>query len=244
MKNQKPDAERVWKQFEDVVAPRLGFSLIERAIYLHLLRHSRLEGKERFHFSLNWLARGIRISREPVRAGLRRLVQRGALRLLNRSTHGHMVEVRLPDEIRIAWDPRLQPDRRKADGAAIKLENINFFENPERREAIYNRERGLCFYCLRRLEHDSRQLDHVVPLADGGDHSYRNLVSCCADCNFTKSGKGAADFLRGLYRDGRLTADEFRERLRMLKALARGELRVDIGITAEPTVEVNDGRSE
>jgi hypothetical protein len=47
MKNNKLNAEQVWKDFEDLLAPKLNFSVIDRAVYSHLLRHSRLEGKLR-----------------------------------------------------------------------------------------------------------------------------------------------------------------------------------------------------
>jgi len=55
MKNKKPNAEVVWTQLEDLLVPRL--SVIDRAIYSHLLRHSRLEGKLclRFRFD-GWRA--------------------------------------------------------------------------------------------------------------------------------------------------------------------------------------------
>jgi len=44
MKNKKPNAELVWKQLEDLLAPRLRLSVIDRTVYSHLLRHSRREG--------------------------------------------------------------------------------------------------------------------------------------------------------------------------------------------------------
>src|SRR5713226_1689539 len=52
MKAKKPNAELVWKQLEDLLAPRLRLSVIERTVYAHLLRHSRLEGKLRLQFSI------------------------------------------------------------------------------------------------------------------------------------------------------------------------------------------------
>src|SRR5260370_7363913 len=100
MKNKKPNAELVWKQLEDQLAPRLRLSVIERTFCSHLLRHSRLEGKLRFRFSIRWLARNIRLSTGPVREAVRRLVAQGAMRLVQRSKAGHVVEVRLPEEIR------------------------------------------------------------------------------------------------------------------------------------------------
>jgi 5-methylcytosine-specific restriction endonuclease McrA len=56
-------------------------------------------------------------------------------------------------------------------------------------------------------------------------NSYRNLVSCCVECNSRKSDRAARDFLRTLYRQGRLTPAEFDARLRALKDLAAGKLR-------------------
>src|SRR5215467_14880639 len=52
------DGVEVWKQCEDLVVPRLKLSVHERAVYYHLLRHSRLEGKARLRFSIGWLRRG------------------------------------------------------------------------------------------------------------------------------------------------------------------------------------------
>src|SRR5258708_4988488 len=99
MKIKKPNAELVWKQLEDQLAPRLRLSVIERTVYAHLLRHSRLEGKLRLQFSLMGVGRNIRLSAGPVRKAVRRLVAQDVLRMIQRSKTGHVVEVRLPDEI-------------------------------------------------------------------------------------------------------------------------------------------------
>src|SRR5260370_39416922 len=95
MKNKKPNAELVWKQLEDLLAPRLRLSVIDRTVYSHLLRHSRLEGKLRLRFSLMWLGRNIRLSTGPVREAVRRLVGPGAFRFVQRRTARAEVEVRL-----------------------------------------------------------------------------------------------------------------------------------------------------
>jgi hypothetical protein len=100
MKNKKPNAELVWKQLEDLLAPRLRLSVIDRTVYSHLLRHSRREGKLRLRFSILGLGRNIRLSTGSVREAVRRLVAHGALRMVQRSKAGHVVEVRLPGEIR------------------------------------------------------------------------------------------------------------------------------------------------
>jgi HNH endonuclease len=231
IENQKLDAARIWKQFEDVMVPRLALSVVERAVYSHLLRHSHLEGRRKLRFSIAWLSRGARVSITPTRQAVRRLLEHGVLRLIRRSNAGHTVEVRLPEEIRAAADAGVAAPGGEA--ADTRMEGIDFMENKAAREAIHLRDQGFCFYCLRRLEEEVKTLDHVVPQVQGGGNSYRNLVSCCADCNCYKAGIPAGDFLRRLYREGRLTAVEFRERLRALDALAAGKLR--------PSLERLDG---
>ncbi len=225
MKISKINAILIWKQLEDVLVPRLGLNVVERAVYSHLLRHSRLEDRLRLRFSILWLARGTRLSPDPVRQAVRRLVTKGALRLVERTRAGHVVEVRLPGEIRA-----IRPDRIAARGTerlqrAANLEETDFLKDKTLREAIHTRERSVCFYCLRRLTARVRCLDHVVPAVRRGSNSYRNLVSSCAECNSQKGETAAEGFLRLLYRDGRLTATELTGRLRALEALAAGKLR-------------------
>jgi 5-methylcytosine-specific restriction endonuclease McrA len=228
MKIKKPNAELVWKQVEDLLVPRLCLSVTDRTVYSHLLRHTRLEGKLRLRFSIVWLARNIRLSPGPVREGVRRLVSLGALRLIKRNKAGHVVEVRLPGEIR---GMRLNRIERRAAAkklrspAAVNIEEMDFLHNNPLRKSIHARERGQCFYCLRRTSSTVHSLDHVVPRSRSGPNSYRNLVSTCMECNVAKGEKSADDFLRSLYRERRLTAAELAGRLRSLDALASGKLR-------------------
>src|SRR5882672_2618902 len=100
MKRKKLNVKQLWIQFEDFLLPRLRLSITDRAVYAHLVRHSRLEGQLQLRFSMPWLARGIGISAGPVRESVRRLVVLGALRLIRRSKAGHVIRVLLPDEIR------------------------------------------------------------------------------------------------------------------------------------------------
>jgi HNH endonuclease len=229
----KPNAERLWKQCEDLLVPRLRLSVTDRAVYSHLLRHSRLEGKLRLRFSIPWLARGAGLTHNPVRWAVRRLIARGILRLIERSKVGHTVEVRLPDEIGAA-----SPARRGGPALPARLPRkplladppldpaaLDFFKHRALRKAIHARERGRCFYCRRRLTPEMRCLDHVVPHVEREDNSYRNLVSCCVECNSLKRSRPAPDFLRWLHRERRLTSAELASRLRALDALIAGKLR-------------------
>jgi 5-methylcytosine-specific restriction endonuclease McrA len=227
MKTNKPNAAQIWKQFEDILVPRLGLSIIDRAVYSHLLRHTRLEGRTRLRFSIAWLARAARLSTNPVRNAVRRLADQGVLRLVARTKSGHVVEVRLPTEIPAARAPASLP-------RAASLEDTDFMKTRALRMAIHARDRGLCFYCLRRLTAGLLTLDHVIPRVQLGRNSYRNLVSCCLDCNSLKGDRFAEDFLRWLYRQRRLTPAELTDRLRALDALAAGKLRPAIAPIANP----------
>jgi len=220
----KPNAEHVWKQFEDLLVPRLQLSTTDRVIYSHLLRHSRLEGHLQLQFSILWLARGTGLSHNAVRWAVRRLVAHGVLRLLERSKAGHLVEVRIPSEVRAAR-PRRIPRRPLSRTRTFDFDDLDFLKHPALRRAIHARERGRCFYCLSRLTPLTRCLDHVVPRAELGDNSCRNLVSCCQKCNIQKSDFPAADFLRRLHRQRRLTDAELTARFRALDALVTGRLR-------------------
>ncbi len=223
MKNKNPNAEHVWKQFEDLLVPRLRLSITDRAVYSHLLRHSRLEGKRRLRFSISWLARGARLCTNSARWALRRLIGHGVLRLLERSKAGHVVEVRLPDEIRATRHRKTRRRDARPRPRCLDFEE-DFLKSRALRRTIHVRERGRCFYCLRRLTPLIRCLDHVIPRVSFGSNSYRNLVSCCLQCNSQKRDRPAGDFLRWLYRQRRLTDAELTARLRALDALVSGKL--------------------
>jgi len=235
MKEKKIDAVEVWKEL-DALAPRLGLSVIDRAVYLYLLRRTHVEGKRRLRFSILGIAPHVGLSGPPVREAVRRLMDKGALRLIERSNIGHLVEVRLPREVRA---PRA---RRTEEGGSAKLrpgtnlDEVDFLRTRDLRLSIHEREGGLCFYCMRRTPARSHCLDHVVPAVEGGRNSYRNLVSCCMDCNGQKRAQAAPDFLRRLYREGRLSQEDLNGRLRGLEALAAGKLR-------PPVLREEDGGS-
>jgi 5-methylcytosine-specific restriction endonuclease McrA len=223
MKRKRINAARVWKEMEDELLPRLRLTVIERAVYSYLLRHTHLEGTARISFSVAWLARGTRLCVGTARRALKRLLSHGALRLVSLSKSGHMIEVRLPGQIRAR-----STDGNRAQRAALaiagNIEEADFMSNAQVRELIHAREGGFCFYCLRRMHCAMRCLDHVVPQSKFGSNSYRNLVSACIECNSQKRSARASDFLRQLYRERRLTATELAARLRALDALAAGKL--------------------
>jgi len=43
-----------------------------------------------------------------------------------------------------------------------------------------------CHWCGLALHESFRNIDHLVPLVEGGEHSKSNLVSACANCNMRR----------------------------------------------------------
>ncbi|HKV62231.1 MAG TPA: HNH endonuclease [Candidatus Acidoferrum sp.] len=226
MKNKTIDAAQVWNDFEDLLEPGHSLSVHNRAVYSHLFRHSRLEGKLDVQFSLDKLALGTGMSRSGAREALRRLEARGVLHLVR---HGYqarnVVRLNLPSEVRGVRAAK-NASARSAFVARYRadIEKVDFLRYQNLRRSIHDREGGKGFYCLRRITRHNRCFDHVVPQANLGGNSYRNLVSCCHDCNSKKRDRPAVDLLRWLFRERKLSATDLRSRLRALDALAAGKL--------------------
>ena len=151
MPNKTLNARLLWMQFEDVLAPRLGLNVWDRAVYSYLLRHSLVIGKLRLHFSIISIAAKLSLSKGPVRLAVRRLDELGALRLLERSKTGHLVEMRLPEQIRTLRPGKNAASRDADESPAAALEAMDLMKTWTLRKTIHDRERGACFYCLRRL---------------------------------------------------------------------------------------------
>ena len=64
-------------------------------------------------------------------------------------------------------------------------ERVYKYMTPKLRYAILERDNFHCVYCGRSpKEHEIvLQVDHIVPQSLGGQTTYKNLVSCCVECN-------------------------------------------------------------
>lgn len=69
---------------------------------------------------------------------------------------------------------------------------------PDKRLAIYLRDRFTCLYCLTDL-HDADPaditLDHVKAKSDGGGNGEDNLITSCRSCNCRRQDKPLARFV-------------------------------------------------
>ena len=211
------DIATVLKQCEDYLFSARRLTNRERGLYYHLLRHTHAEGKPTALFALQPLAEALALSDSSVREDIRSLNKKGCIRIEDRSRKGHLVRVLLPEEIE-GVIPKASP------APVVDLEQLDFFNNRRFVNALLDREGHRCFYCLKGIRADSCELDHAVSRVNGADHSYRNSVASCHDCNTSKQAAGPTDFLRTLYRKSRLSAAELEERIAALEQLQSGKL--------------------
>ncbi len=47
-------------------------------------------------------------------------------------------------------------------------------------------QKGVCYYCNRKVGRDRLTMDHVVPLSRGGKSRKGNIVAACKECNSRK----------------------------------------------------------
>jgi hypothetical protein len=209
------------EQIVDVLALRLN--TYELAIYLYLFRHTRLKGQKQIFISVRKMRmttalgqgrRGTLMSDTTCRATLRRLAEKGCIRVEEATRLGCTMRVYLPHELK----------RLPSGAPGIPREDGDYFHEPSNRLLIFMRDGYQCFYCRRVVEGNSIVLDHVVS-RPRGDDSYRNVVAACSRCNARKRGTRAEDFLRELYREGVLTAREFGWRQHALRRLKKGLLK-------------------
>lgn len=57
------------------------------------------------------------------------------------------------------------------------------------RENIYIRDGHKCQYCGVKFAPKSLTLDHVVPVVQGGEKNWENIVTACVPCNQKKGGR-------------------------------------------------------
>ncbi len=218
------DVEQFFKDFIDHLAPRLD--TYEQAIYLYILRHTRLVDKDdeviafksaRRRMACGVGERGKPMSESTAFVKLQSLQEKGCIERVASETHGNRYRLKLPNEI-----PGVI--REEKETVAPDLESIDFFTVEENRDRILARENHRCFYCLRILDSNNYVIEHVTS-RPSGDNSYRNVVASCRQCNNRKGKSAVEDFLRKLYRESFLEASDFEDRMSHLERLRAGELK-------------------
>jgi len=60
---------------------------------------------------------------------------------------------------------------------------VKYFKGKPSKDAIYNRDNGICQYSGKKVDRHSATVDHIVPRSKGGADSWTNLVLCSKDIN-------------------------------------------------------------
>lgn len=59
-------------------------------------------------------------------------------------------------------------------------------------DALYERDGGICQICHRPVERSKMSPDHIIPLAEGGTHTFLNVQLSHRSCNYKRAHRGAA----------------------------------------------------
>jgi hypothetical protein len=179
------------------------------AFYWYLFRHSIAKnGDPLLRVSTRGLqgavvkpssgAYGSEISLQKVRKTLAALESIGAIRKEGEPNRdGTPYRVLIPDEIEACRKFRT---KRKAAAPKpdVRENEIDFYNVRENRVKVFERDEYKCRYCGKQLTRFTVTLDHVKPVADGGDNSFENLLTACLDCNSRKHKRPVGDFLAEL----------------------------------------------
>jgi hypothetical protein len=214
-------------EFQDYLAPKLD--TYEQAIHLYIFRHTRLLGLTEATFGFksarSRMACGVGEKGKPMSdhtayLKLTSLDQKGAIKIVRTEHTGRLIKLNLPSEIPDLIPPPTSPKE-------VSFEEMDFFNVPENRLLILEREGHKCFYTLRPIDSKIFVLDHIVSRPEE-NNSYRNIVAASRESNNRKGAMNAEDFLRQLFRGGFLNEVEFEDRLKVLAQIKAGELKPKI----------------
>jgi HNH endonuclease len=202
------DPSKLLNEFRDVVDLLLPLlKPYAAAIYMHLFRHSWADTGQpivRLTYrtlktqvvKTNWRYRPephLALCSSTIRKSLVELAAVGALRKEEVARNvGALYRVFLPVEIEACRQRRAE----RAEKARLSQSRPNDFYNVrENRQKVYERDNYTCRYCNTTLTPYTATLDHLVPVAAGGDNGLDNLVTACLKCNSRKNSKSLGDFL-------------------------------------------------
>lgn len=179
----------------------------EAAFYWYAFRHSiARNGNPHVRLSGKALRRGCvkssystaienTISEGKVREIFRALEVIGAIRKEGEPNRdGTLYRVMIPDEIETCRNFRVERTTTEPK-AEIATADIDYYNVRENRIKVYERDGYQCRYCEKQLTRFTATLDHVRPVAEGGDNGFENLVTACLGCNSRKHKRPVGDFL-------------------------------------------------
>jgi hypothetical protein len=108
---------------------------------------------------------------------------------------GTLYRVLLPEEIKVCRGAREARVAALPPPVINEAREVDYYNVRENRVRIYERDSYHCQYCNKQLTRFTVSLDHVHPVAEGGDNSLGNLVTACIGCNSRKNVRPLGDFL-------------------------------------------------
>ena len=110
------------------------------------------------------------------------------LKALEHEVISYMTENELTEEItnnaKITYKPQSRTTLDKAKLTEVLGDDLKSYERE--RKMIYHKAEGRCQLCGCKITYDEMSLDHIVPLAMGGEDSLENLQATCEPCNSHK----------------------------------------------------------
>lgn len=95
---------------------------------------------------------------------------------------------------------KAHPDKVRSSVASRRARRQKAFVEAVDYGALYRRDRGICQLqysgCAGRVTMKKGSVDHIIPLALGGQHSYKNTQLACLSCNQKKNAYGKGDQMR------------------------------------------------
>ena len=199
----------IMRDVVDLLLPLLG--TYEVAFYLYLLRHSIIEsGNPHIRVGVRPLQRIVKsaydgstigggdpvsqISQAKVRDTLNNLEAVGAIRKENEpNREGTLYRIVLPEEIEACQNRR--HELQKVVASSENSLEPDYYNIRENRLKVYERDDYKCKYCSKQLTRFTVTLDHITPVARGGDNSFANLITACLECNSKKNVNPVGDFM-------------------------------------------------
>jgi len=186
---------KIIKEFIDFVVPEL--TPAEAAVYLLLMRQTILEndsletriGKRTIAEKYGQGVRGTKTNFGHINRLLKQLITKGCISVGDVNREGTLYRLILPKNIPFVSE-KLKSSK--------SLENDDYFNPPNKRQEIFERDNWRCSYCGEKVDKKNVTLDHFIPQSKGGTHSKENLKTACLVCNSIKTGKSyeeAASYL-------------------------------------------------
>lgn len=82
-----------------------------------------------------------------------------------------------PDRLRANWAVSAHKRR---DRIGVKTISTGQWKD------VLRRSKGRCYWCKKKPKSKPLEMDHVIPLSRGGEHSITNVVPACGPCNRSK----------------------------------------------------------